>query len=155
MSITAMRIAQIHMRANALRAAVCLVLRYISYLMLALLLGVLNPALCLLHCYVGHNSHTIAQPPRHSQAQPGHHGPSAAADDGSVGHQDNETQVSTGQKACNDLVPRAAYELVPVLPALSMAIIAIIARALLPLWRAPYTTPFRPPTPPPQILTFI
>ena len=71
MSITAMRIAQIHMRVNALHAAVCLQLRYSSYLMLALLLGVLNPALCVLHCYVAHSSYnSAATPPQPHAAKP-------------------------------------------------------------------------------------
>jgi|GEM_PF-2200042 len=108
--------------------------------MMALMLGILNPALCVLHC-------TISEDQTYRQAKPGAvrfvchlHGAAATQPDAQTGMHDRQTTM-----------PRAFYEGVVTLPVL---IVALVLISLLPphIQLHRYGDAPQPPIPPPKSL---
>lgn len=157
--------AQIRRARLALKGACCAGRRHGLPLALALLVALLNPALCVLHCVILHGAHGAPVAPGQGHASHQHH---AAPGHGHAGHQHH---AALGQQPAADPAapvtlcdlmrqaersgeptPRALYELAP-LAAL------LVALTLLPL-HAPAAAPppiralprRSPPTPPPRPL---
>jgi hypothetical protein len=145
-SVTA-RTQTIHEQVETLTVAIGAWLRYAPCVLLALLLGVLNPALCVLHCALLH-SPLVAQGSSLTRAHHSHDGNA-----GSSGH-DRGICATTGLPETAQLMPRAGYELMPV----ALALAALVLAALTPLPGAPrrrLVAQFpQPLTPPPKTLAF-
>lgn len=159
---------QIYKRVEALRGAICTGVRCASCLLLALLLGVLNPALCLLHCYVSHGL-AAASGVAHGREHDGHHagasashGHHAGAADASQGRHVDAASADQGPGPCASTalptaaqpMPRAAYDLTLIPLALGLIPLALVARTPLIPWRPRAARPPRPLTPPPQTPAF-
>jgi hypothetical protein len=137
----------IHERVEALRRTIAGGLRYAPCVLLALLLGLLNPALCLIHCSLIHGP----QAAQGSSLNHAHHGDQGAPH--SSGH-DLATCAVAGLPEAAELMPRAAYELTPVGMALAALILAAIARTPRAARRLHVAHPLAPLTPPPKTLAF-
>jgi len=134
---------EIHKQVEAFRLTLCAGLRYAPCVLLVLLIGVLNPTLCLLHCAITHRLE--------------------AAQGTSIAHQHHSQHADTGSAhslaACaaglpdtDHLIPRAVYELALVGLVLVGQALAAVARTPRAPWRLRTAHPPQPPTPPPQLL---
>lgn len=132
------------------RAALPLGRRELCALLLALLIGVLNPSLCILHCQLLQGAG-----PAHShtpgQAGHAHHAHHSASSD-ATGHAG--PCAAAGLAGAGRLLPQAAYELAPVASALAALTLALASRALVGPPRLRAALPAAPLTPPPQPLAF-
>lgn len=160
---------QIRRARLALRGACCAGRRHGLVVALALLLALLNPALCVLHCVMLHGAHGAApagggqaghDQSRHAHQQhaamaqrPGHHDHAAMGQQpaaGDPGPAMTLCEMMRGAEGAGQPMPRALYELAP-LAAL------LVVLTLLPL-HAPAGAPLAirplprrsPPTPPPR-----
>lgn len=147
MSIATKRTISKHTRAGAFRATIYVALRAVPCLLLALLLGVFNPALCLLHCALS-EAHGGRQAGAFSHDHHGHHPNASGATHAADGC------VPASLPAGGQLTPRAAYELLPTLLALAVLAFALLAHSPSAPVRGRSAPPPCPLTPPPQILAF-
>lgn len=140
---------ELHERVEALRAAIGVALRPVPCVLLALLLGVLNPALCVLHCALLHHGVPAA-----SASAPGHTHHVHTSDTHTSGP-GMELCAVGGHPEHAQPTPLAAYELTLVVLLLgALARIRAIHTPRAP-WRPHASHPSQPPAPPPQPLAFI
>jgi hypothetical protein len=153
MSTAAAHNLELHERVEALRAAICAALRPVPCVLLALLLGVLNPALCVLHCALLHPAApaTLAAAPGHAHHGHAHHGHANAtpASGSSMG-----LCTLAGHAEHAPLTPRASYEGTPVALGLALLILVLVAQTLAPPSHPRLAQRPQPLTPPPQPLAF-
>lgn len=148
MRTVAARTQAIHEQVEALRRRIAGGLRHAPCVLLALLLGLLNPALCLVHCHLMHGPRTAQD----SSLSHAHHGDHGASHSG--GH-DLATCGTAGLPQAAQFMPQAAYELTPVGIALAALVLAAVARTPRAPRRLHVAHPLAPLTPPPKTLAFI
>ena len=153
---------QIYRRVEAFRASLSRVFCWTPYLLIALMLGLLNPVICALHCYLhsqGHAAQTQhvandhhGQAGRTQHLAHDHHGQHAPSEETLQGH----SACGAGELTQADsLTPRALYELVSTAPGLGVAALFLIALMRLPRFRPGSAPPLRPLTPSAQALAFL
>lgn len=139
---------QIHALVEAIRVSLARALRRALYLLLALTIGLLNPALCVLTCYLHQGAHaTQGRTLAHT-----HHEHQVAAEEPTHPHPGCSTD---GAHQPAPPTPRAAYDGVPLPLGVALIALTLLPLTLQILWRPHPAPPHRPPTPPPQALAFI
>jgi hypothetical protein len=140
---------ELHERVEALRVTICAAICPLPCVLLALLLGLFNPALCVLHCVLIHPGLHTASAPATSHV---HHSHTSDARDAGAGI---GSCVAAGLPGHPQYTPRAVYELTSVLLLLvAFALVHAIHTARAP-WHPLVSDPRRPLTPPPETLAFI